>query len=58
MAAPHGGPRPDVLARLAEGVPAPQPRHASSRSARLLGVALCIITAATVVVAVAVAGAP
>ena len=55
---PRTGPRPDVLARLAEGVPAPQPTRMASPRARLLGVCLCLVTAVTVVIAVAVAGAP
>lgn len=52
------GPRPEVLARLAEGVPVAEQERAGSARARVLGIALCVITAATVVLAIAVAGAP
>lgn len=52
------GPRPEVLARLAEGVPAEQQHHVVSRRARALGWALCVVTAATVLVAIVTAGAP
>ncbi len=52
------GPLPDVLARLAEGVDAPQPEHARSAVARSLGIALCAITAAVVLVAILAVGYP
>jgi hypothetical protein len=52
------GPLPDVLARLAEGVDAPRPEHARSAGARALGIALCAVTAAVVLVAVLAVGYP
>lgn len=58
MATAPRGPRPEVLARLAEGVPAAEQQRSGSPRARLLGIALCVVTAATVVLAIAVAGAP
>lgn len=58
MATSPRGPRPEVLARLAEGVPVAQQERAGSPRARLLGVALCGLTAAAVVLAVVVVGAP
>ena len=58
MAEAPRGPRPEVLARLAEGVPVAPREQAVSPRARLLGIALCVVTAATVVLAIAVAGAP
>lgn len=52
------GPLPDVLARLAEGLDAPGEAHARSPVARSLGIALCAITAAVVLVAVLAVGYP
>lgn len=52
------GPRPDVLARLAEGLPVAEHERASSPRARLLGIGLCVLTAVAVVLAIAVAGTP
>ena len=52
------GPLPDVLARLAEGVPAPEPRGRATRASRIAGVALCVITFGVVVASIIMAGAP
>ena len=52
------GPRPEVLARLADGVPAGEPRTVRSARARALGLALCAATAVAVLVAVIAVGYP
>ncbi len=52
------GPLPDVLARLAGGVDPPGDEHARSPMARSLGIALCAITAAVVLLAVFAVGYP
>ena len=52
------GPRPEVLARLADGVPAGEPRTVRSPRARAVGVAVCAVTAAAVLVAVIAVGYP
>jgi len=52
------GPRPEVLARLADGAPAGEPRTVRSTGARAVGIAVCAVTAAAVLVAVIAVGYP
>ena len=52
------GPRPEVLARLAAGVPAGERRIAPSARARAMGIAVCVVTAVAVLVAVIAVGYP
>ncbi|MEO2139413.1 MAG: hypothetical protein ABGX91_04120 [Thermoleophilia bacterium] len=51
-------PRPEVLARLAEGVPAGNRRIVRSARARAVGIAICAVTAVAVLVAVVAVGYP
>jgi hypothetical protein len=52
------GPRPEVLARLADGVPAGDRRIVRSARARALGIAICAVTAVAVLGAVVAVGYP
>ena len=51
-------PRPEVLARLAEGVPAGNRRVVRSARARTVGIAICAVTAVAVLGAVVAVGYP
>ena len=52
------GPRPEVLARLAEGVPAGEARTVRSTRAHAVGIAVCAMTAVAVLVSVIAVGYP
>jgi hypothetical protein len=52
------GPRPEVLARLAEGVDTAAPTHPRSEPARILGLILCVAIAALVVGIALIVGYP
>lgn len=54
---PHG-PLPEVLARLAEAAPVPEPVRQRSTAARWAGFVLMAVTGGVTLVAIVVAGAP
>ncbi|MGB0731693.1 MAG: hypothetical protein ACPHQB_07625 [Miltoncostaeaceae bacterium] len=51
-------PRPEVLARLAEGVPSGNRRIVRSARARVVGIGICAVTAVAVLGAVVAVGYP
>ncbi len=58
MSARRPGPHPEVLSRLAQGVQGDDPRRPPSAPARMVGIALCAVTAATVLGAIIMVGSP